>query len=146
MRSTEHEKNGEWILDVIKKRNYPNVEIDLKNKTIILRDPSERKEIFLRDCCFLCENIFFAKGKGIDIDKEILNIFKKAQPNKSGIDNYAIFGLRKDGRANGLRGNYKEINGKLAKKMIVTVTKKAIKIGHTRRSLKEDTFYRNKCR
>jgi len=146
LRSTEHEKNDEWILDVIKKRNYPNVEIDLKNKAIILRNPSKRKEIFLGDCCFLCENIFFAKGKGIDIDKEILNIFKKAQPNKSGIDNYAIFGLRKDDSVDGLTGNYQEISGKLAKKMVVTVTKKAIKIGHTRGSLKEDTFYRDKCR
>lgn len=121
--STEHEKNDEWILDVAKKKNDPKIEI--KNESLILRNPSKRKEIFLRDCCFLCENIFFARGKGIDIEADILNIFKMAQPNKRGIDNYAIFGLRKNGSANGLTGNYLEISGTMAKEMIATVTKKA---------------------
>jgi len=145
LRSTEHKENDDWILDVIEKRNDPNVEIDFENKTMTLRNPSNRKEIFLRDCCFLCENIFFARGKGIDIKEDILNIFKKAQPNKRGIDNYAIFGLREDGGVDGLTGNYLEISGRIAKKMIAIVTKKA-KTVHTGESLKKDTLRRGKCR
>ena len=144
LRSAEHADNNKWVLDVVIDKADPRIII--KNKSLILKDPSKRKEIFLRDCCFLCENIFFAKGKGIDIDKEILNIFKKVQLLKKGIDNYAIFGLRKDGSADGLTGNYLEISGKLAKKMIATVTKKAKKNGHTRRSLKEEALYQDKCR
>lgn len=124
LRSSEHEKNDEWILDVIKKKNDPNVEI--KNKSLILRDPSKRKEIFLRDCCFFCKNIFFANEKGIDIDAHILNIFKYAQPNKGGVDNYAIFGLRKDGSADGLTGSYLEIGSLLARNLIDIIAKKSV--------------------
>jgi len=144
LRSTKHKEDDEWILDIVKDRNDPNVEIDLKNKTIILKNPSKRKEIFLRDCCFLCENIFFAKGKGIDIDKEILDILKRAQPNKNGINSYAIFGLSENGSADGLTGSYLEIGGELAKKLIIILTKKAKKIAHPRGSLKENTIYRGK--
>ncbi len=143
LRSTIHE-DDDWISDVIENKNDPNVEIDLKNKTIILKNSSKRKDIFLRDCCFLCENIFFARGKGIDIDENILNIFRKVQPNKSGIDIPAIFGRRKDGKVNSLRGWLTIEECAEAKKLIEIVIKKAKSI-HTRESLKENISHQGKC-
>lgn len=144
LRSSEHEDDNKWVLDVAKKKDDPRIEI--KNKSLILKDPSRRKEIFLRDCCFLCDNIFFAKGKGIDIDDEILNILKKAPKNKKdGMDHYAIFGLTANGSAYGFPGWWLDIDGKLAENLVRIVTEKAKKIGHTRKSSKEDTLYRCKC-
>ncbi len=122
LRSKEHEKDDKWILDIIENKNDPNVEII--DRLLILKEPSKRKEVFNVDCCFLCENIFYAKGKGIDIDKSIIGILKSAQSNKSGINEYAIFGLRKDGSADGLTGSYLEIEGITAKKLIENVVKK----------------------
>jgi len=122
LRSKEHEKKNEWVLDVIKKKNNPDT--ILKEKTLLLEDPYKRNEVFIRDCVFLCENIFFAEGKGIDIDEGILSIFKKAQRGKKGIDNYAIFGLRSDSSADGLTGRYLEIDdGEIARALIEKISK-----------------------
>ncbi len=72
LRSKEHEKNDEWILDIIKSKKDQNIIIE--DKRLLLKDPSKRNEIFVRDACFLCENIFFAVKKGMEIDDKILNI------------------------------------------------------------------------
>lgn len=114
--SEMHKSNNDWVLDIMQKKNHPGVEI--KNKSLILKNPYKRKEIFVRDCCFLCENIFYAEGKGLDVDKDIINILKKAQPNKTSISDYAPFGLRKNGSVDGLTGSYLEINGELAEDLI----------------------------
>jgi hypothetical protein len=124
LRSTMHEKNNEWILDIITRRDNSNVK--LEGKSLILKDPSKRKETFVRDCAFCCKNIFYANGKGIDIDDKILEIFKKSQ-GQINIDSYAIFGYRNDGSAEGLAGRYLEINNNegLAKELIEYVCQKS---------------------
>ena len=124
LRSTMHGKDNDWILDIIAKRNNSNVK--LEDKSLILKDPSKRKETFVGDCVFCCENIFFANGKGIDIDDKILEIFKKSQ-GQINIDSYAIFGYRNDGSADGLTGRYLEINNNegLAKELIEYVCQKS---------------------
>jgi len=140
LRSKEHENNSEWVMDVTKNETDPDVE--LEGKKLLLKDPSKRKEIFIRDCVFLCENIFFAEGKGIDIDEDILSIFKKAQPKRDGISNYAIFGLNSDGRANGLKGNYLTIDDRsLASALIEKITKTRSTFSHSK-GIKR----RGKCR
>ena len=50
-------------------------------------------EAFDRDCCVLLENRFFARGQGIELDDQAVQILRDAQPDKPGIDNYAVFGL-----------------------------------------------------
>jgi hypothetical protein len=119
--------------------------VEIKSKSLILKDDSKRREIFFRDCCFLCENGFYAEGKGIDIDENILEIFNEARQNKNDVNNYAIFGLRKNGSADGLTGNYLEISGTIAEKLIETVTKKAKKSAIQNKSLKGDIQRRGKC-
>ena len=129
LRSKEHEGDNKWVRDVIKRKDYPNVK--LEGKSFCLKDLSKREEVFVRDCVFLCENVFFAEGKGIDIDEDILSIFKKAQPEREGVSNYAIFGLNSDGRANGLRGNYLTIDDRnLASALIEKITKTRSTFSH----------------
>jgi len=103
-RGTFHSENNSWILDITSKKNQP--ELEISNMNLILKNPSKRKEIFNRDCCFLCKNLFFANGKGIEIDSKILKFLCIWQKNKMGIDKYAIFGKRKDDSADGLTGKY----------------------------------------
>jgi len=142
LRSTEHEENNEWIFDVMKEKN---ADVRIKGKMLILKDPSRRKEVFSRDCCFLCENIFFAEGKGIDIGDDILRIFKKAQPDKTDIDKYAIFGRTKNGSANGLRGNYLEICEPLANKLVKAIIRRSEKMAIHNKPLKKNIQRRGKC-
>ena len=142
LRSKMHEEEDEWILDIIKKKDDPNAK--LEGKCLYLKDPSKRKNVFIRDCVFLCKNIFFAEGKGIDIDSDILSIFKKAQPGKS-ISKYAIFGLSSNGSANGLRGSYLTIDGELANALIQKITKKKAKI-QVLFSRSKNIRYQGKCK
>ena len=86
---------------------------------------SEKKSVFTRDCCFICDNIFFADGKGIDIDDVILEILEDEQI-KPGISSYSIFGGSR-GRAIGLRGSWLEIR-KNQKKLIKHIIKRAKEI------------------
>lgn len=143
LRSKEHGENNSWILDIIKKRDHPNVNIN--GKKLFLIDPSKRWETFTRDCCFLCENLFYAEGKGISIDEDILGLLKAAQPNKKGVDSYAIFGFRKDGSADGLTGSYLEIDGEMAEKLIETMTERRDNMVIPYKSSRGDTQHRGKC-
>jgi hypothetical protein len=106
-RNTYHAEDNEWIMDIISNRNHP--EILVQDNKILLKSPSKRFEILNRDCCFLCKNIFYAEGKGIEIDDYILEKFQMWQPSKDDIDNYAIFGRRSDNSANGLTGYYLKV-------------------------------------
>ncbi|MGV9206303.1 MAG: hypothetical protein ACOC44_20035 [Promethearchaeia archaeon] len=132
LRSKEHLENDSWVKDVIDSKENPRV--NLTDKTIKLKESDNRNEIFTKDCVLLCKNIFFAEGKGIDIDEEIVNLFKKVQPNEGEIDDYAIFGRQSNDNAKGLRGNFLEIqNEKTVKKLI----KKIKQIGNELQRKKE---------
>lgn len=86
-----------------KKNDQP---LEIGHNELILKKPSEHKEIFFRDCYFLCKN-FFAKESKIEIDDYILNKLKTIQPDKKeNISDHAIFGLRKDGSANCLENHF----------------------------------------
>lgn len=126
----EKERENEWVKDVIDK-NKDIKHVEVKGNKLLLKDPSLRKDIFVRDCCFLCDNLFFAKGKGIDIDKRILNILKENQDKKEDIDKYSIFGKDKDGRPKGKAGTYLDIKEK-PDELIATIEEKAKQIKKTR--------------
>jgi len=127
-RSGEHKDNNVWVEDITGKKY--NSEIIVNGDKLLLKNPSRRWEILTMDCCFICENIFFAEGKGIDIDEDIINILKIHQKEKKGIDNYNIFGKRKDGSADGRTGSYLPIGNEneLAKKLMLIIRKKANEI------------------
>lgn len=109
--SKMHERNDDWILDLVKQRRLKNVRRD--GKRLLVKPGVTPWNAFPRDACILLENIFFvnkeANIKGLAFDDEGLQNLKQAQPDRK-IDNYAIFGYRKDGTANGRTGSYLEIS------------------------------------
>ena len=113
--SEEHIKNNEWISDVVSKRSLGNVV--LQDRKLISRQV-RAGEIFDRDCCLLLENRYFSSGQGIAFDDVALEILRKVQPEKLGIDEYALFGLTSNGRPNGLRGTYLQMSGDDATRFI----------------------------
>ena len=122
LRSKEHAENNEWVKDIINNcKNNPNVVIE--NAYLKLKDPSKRKEIFIQDACFLCENIFFAVKKGIEIDEDILDILKKVR-QRNDIDKECIVGRDANGNCIALRHPL-EIEGDLAKKFIEHIMEKS---------------------
>lgn len=122
--SEEHKKNDLWMWDLMKptkenkKRGLP---IDGK---LSLKPNEDPYKIFDRDCCFLCENIFWATetgGGGIVINDEMLCLLKKHQKligNAITVNSNAPFGKRKNGSIYGLTGNHLEFEGDEAEKFI----------------------------
>jgi hypothetical protein len=115
-RSKLHRENQDWIYDFVSPRRESSFRI--KCGRIVLRHAVSPEEPFDRDCCMLLENRFFAQGQGIAFDNEALAILKAAQPDESGIDDYAVFGRTANRQANGLRGSYLQIDGELANRFV----------------------------
>ncbi len=108
-----------WVTDIIKTGAARQTRLD--GKQLFLVSGADRSRVFTRDCCFLCDNIFFAQGTGIPITEEMLAILRKAQPGKT-IDLYAIFGYQRNKHVEGLFGRYLEIPGQLADELIGLIT------------------------
>jgi hypothetical protein len=108
-----------WVTDIIKSNAAPHTR--LKGKQLILAPGADRSRVFTRDCCFLCDNIFFARGKGISITEAMLGVLRKAQRDKE-IDRYAIFGYQRNKHVEGLIGRYLEIPGQLADELMGLIT------------------------
>ncbi|MDA2930552.1 hypothetical protein MYX84_11495, partial [Acidobacteria bacterium AH-259-O06] len=51
-------------------------------RRLLLRSGVSAWHGFPRDVCFLFENIFFATGKGLEIDDYAVTIFQDAQPKR----------------------------------------------------------------
>ena len=102
-RSKLHAHNDSWIYDIVNNRSFKDIK---KNgPKIIAKNQEPLFETFRRDCCLTLENIFYALGVGIEFDNKALSILRRAQPKRK-IDKYAIFGYRRDGRADGRTGSY----------------------------------------
>ena len=97
--SKEHMKNDSWISDL--ERNHKEISISRENRQIFCD-----QRPFSRDVCMLFKNIFFAVKRGITIDEEILEVFKRNQPDKSVVDAYAVFGYDKNGKPDGKVGGH----------------------------------------
>ena len=114
-RGKQHLDGKLWISDLVSGRS----KIRPKGQRLMIPQGMTPWETFDRDCCMLLENRFFAQGQGIEFDEVALKILTEAQPGKSKIDSYAIFGLAANGDANGLRGHYLKIDdGKLANRFV----------------------------
>ncbi len=93
-RSDYHSKVGrdgipDWAKDVADPRKKSD--FGIVGDDLLLRDVSLRKDVFRRDCCFLCENVFFARTQGISIDDELVSLLDQWQPGQ-GVDSVGIFG------------------------------------------------------
>jgi hypothetical protein len=119
--SNEHIKDDRWVDDLTSRRG----DVRLQVRRVTVRPGREPWEVFDRDCCMLLQNHFFAQGQGIEFDDEAVGILKEAQPGRPGIDTYAVFGLAGDGQANGLRGQYLDIEGDLADRFVAWLSGRA---------------------
>jgi len=122
--SNEHIEGGAWISDLVSNSARQNVRVDGRRLTLQHGNPWKA---FDRDCCMLIENRFFAQGKGIDFDEEALEILREAQPDKTGIDSYAVFGLTASGHVNGRRGKFLDIPDELADRFIAWLEERSSK-------------------
>lgn len=116
--SLMHGKDDDWIRDFTHSNNR---HVRLDGKELLLTPDASRYQAFPRDCCFLLDNIFFAQGVGIPITNKILDVLKKAQRERRDIDEYAIFGCRSDGSADGRTGRWLEITEKNAEELMYLV-------------------------
>lgn len=91
-----HLENDKWIWDIINKRRAKTGNLySLKDSELILKDTRYRQQLFERDCCFICDKLFFAGNgvEGIKITNDFVDILRKTQPGKE-IDDYYVFGPR----------------------------------------------------
>lgn len=119
-RSDYHAKVGkdgipEWVKDVADPRDKR--EFGVAGKEFLLRDVTRARKVLKRDCCFLCENIFFAQGEGMPIGDRLVSLLAEAQPGQ-GVDGVAVFGYSqgKDGQRtmNKLKGPALHIRWRIA--------------------------------
>jgi hypothetical protein len=122
--SDEHIKDDKWVDDLTSRRS----DVHLQGRRVTVRPGREPWNVFDRDCCMLLQNHFFAQGQGIEFDDEAVRILKKAQPGRPGIDAYAVFGLASGAQANGLRGQYLDIEGDLADRFVAWLSGRAIDV------------------
>jgi hypothetical protein len=113
IRSKEHKAGNEWVEDLLPRRGCDSNHLT-EDGTLLLNE----LDPFPRDCCFLCSNEFFAVGRGLKITNEMVEILREAQPEKNGIDNYALFGYDARGHVIGLRGGDLKVQGCLAARFV----------------------------
>ncbi|HEX9745447.1 MAG TPA: hypothetical protein VGB30_08460 [bacterium] len=82
---------------------------------------TDRRMALKRDCCFLCETIFYADGKGMEITDELAAIFSEKQPGQ-GVDKVGLFGYSqsRDGsrKMNDVKGPHLHFKFKHAEKLM----------------------------
>jgi hypothetical protein len=132
--SREHEREDNWVLDFTDRHSSPY--FIRKGTQLLIKPNTGRSQAFPRDCCFLCDNIFYAQGAGIPITDKILAVLTGVQPGKE-IDPYAIFGYRVDGSIEGLTGRHLSISGESAQELIDLIRdNKPVAQGTTKHQLK----------
>jgi hypothetical protein len=130
LKSELHSENGKWILDIVSNRYF--VKYNLNTSSLVLKDGCT----FDRDICFMFSNIFFANRfeSGIEIDNEILSVFKKSQLNKKKINSFAVFGYRKDNSIDGKTGGWLELDNQSTKTIVNLIKGKSKTIKKSRNS------------
>ena len=104
----------EWVADLAPKK--PCYVTRFGDRLLLKRGVSAWRG-FPRDACLLLENIFFANGRGLQVDGDLLSILKMAQPDRD-VDRYAVFGYQSNGHADGRTGNYLPLTGEYARRFI----------------------------
>lgn len=103
-----------WVEDLVPKTLCS---VTRSGDRLLLKEGVSAWRGFPRDACLLLENIFFANGRGLAIDGDLLSILKMAQPDRN-VDRYAVFGYQRNGRVDGRTGNYLPLTGEHARRFI----------------------------
>ena len=112
-RSEMHADN--WVMDLMRSGGSPNVTVS--GNRLMLRKHASAWQGFPRDVCMFFQNMFFADGCGIAIDDDFVSILQAAQPRHN-VDDYAVFGYRADGTADGKTGSYLHLTGERAGELV----------------------------
>lgn len=129
LRSKFHKKNNDWITDIVNSIN----DVDIKGDKFLLNKDVPREKL-VKDCCFTCENIFFAEGEGIEINNEISCFLRKSlklnYPDKAKtFSEYNIYGKTKDNKAFGFPGKWLETdNEEIIKNLLRLILKQKKKL------------------
>jgi hypothetical protein len=118
--------SDDWAFDLISNPRVLPPEYASDLRLLVPPDGSAGKT-FNRDACLLLENIFYANGVGIELDKPILDLLRKAQPTRN-TDKYAIFGYQKNGTVDGRPGCWLHLEGKEAETMVSLVRDRASRL------------------
>lgn len=119
-----HKKNNFWVTDIVNSVK----DVDIIGKKFLLKKGVSREKL-VKDCCFTCENIFFADGQGIEINDEISYYLRRSlelnYPIKAKtFSEYNIFGKTEDNKAFGFPGKWLETNNEeIIKNLIRLVIK-----------------------
>ena len=138
-RSREHEERDAWVLDLLKSERP--LDVTKAGNRLLLREGISAWQGFPRDVCFLFDNLFFATGRGLEIDDYVVSILQDAQPNRR-VDHYGVFGYRKDGSADGRTGSYLELGGNDTNALIDWISSRS-SASLSSRSLKANTSRAN---
>ncbi len=111
----EHREHKEWVSDLISPSNRDFVQV--RGRRLIVKN-ARPGEVLERDCCMLLESLFCASGEGISFDRQSLNILRKAQARRRGVNANAIFGRTTNGQADGRRGGFLVIRDELGKQFV----------------------------
>jgi len=98
---------GEWIDDLTSRRSLDRFVTMTDNEVRLLR-PDMRHEVFDRDACLLLERCFYATNTGLPISPALLDVLRDSGflREDDTLDEYAVFGHRKDGSADGKTGRW----------------------------------------
>jgi len=123
-RSEYHSKCGkdgvpDWVKDVLDPREKR--EVTISGNELLLEDLSRSKKLLRRDCCFTCENIFFANGEGMAVEGDFVKALDERQPGQN-VDEAGIFGYSqgRDGKIkmNRQKGTSLHIRWQVAEDML----------------------------
>ena len=112
----------EWVTDVTTGSALAKGDARVQGDRVLLHADKNRHLVFTRDCCFLCEDTFFARrsqGGGIPINGAMVDVLRRAQlDRRHQIDSYAVFGRQRNGNLYGRAGGYLTISGPDAETLI----------------------------
>jgi len=118
----EHKEGSGWLDDVLTpaaKRRASESGFVSENEVLLPHSVSWW-EGFPRDFCMLLENHYFANlhNAGLAIDDDLLKILRDGQPERTGIDQFAIFGQQRSGTVDGRKGGALVLKGDLASRFV----------------------------
>ena len=114
-RSELHADRDAWIPDIVRFPRSPLVRKE--GRRLLLQEGASAWAGFPRDACLLFENVFFALGRGRDVDDRLVAILRDGQ-RRQNVDQYAIFGYRANGTVDGKTGSYLPLSGDCARDLI----------------------------
>jgi hypothetical protein len=116
--SRDHPGEYAWWDDLVPRQMRKGRVGGATGTTLRLKPGVKWWDGFPLDACFVLRNRFWADGAGLAFDAELIRLLEAAQPNADGVDAAAPFGRNGRGHANGKRGTYLELEGRVSESIV----------------------------